>query len=123
MPPLIPASIPLSIHTPTPIPTPLPAPIFLPSFSLQSPTARRSSRSDRESQKMCYYIDELFLATVTDGDTFFTVVNLVYQAELETDFDSGEVQCTDHQVYAAKFKIYDEDNPSYHMAMTGEHSL
>ena len=43
-----------------------------------------------------------------------------YLAELETDLDSGEICCIDPRAYAAKFKTYNADNPSYQMAMSGE---
>ena len=41
-------------------------------------------------------------------------------AELETDFDTGDIDCADPRSYAAKFKTYSADNPSFNMAMSSE---
>ena len=69
------------------------------------------------------YANEDFLASITDNHSSSTVVNLAYQAELKSDFDNGEVHCTDPWAYATKFKTYEDDNPSYNMAMNGESSI
>ena len=42
---------------------------------------------------------------------------------MESDFDSGELNCIGPRDFAAKFKTYDEDNPSYSMVMTGEYYI
>ena len=51
------------------------------------------------------------------------ITNLAYQVELENDFDSGEVNCTDYWTYAVKFRAYDKDNLLYNIAMSGETSV
>ena len=64
------------------------------------------------------YINEVFLASVTDKHPSSTVANLAYQAELEINFDSVEVNFSNRWAYTVKFKTYDEDNLPYNMAMT-----
>ena len=66
---------------------------------------------------------ESYLASVSPSiPPSSTTAKLAYTAELETDFDSGEIQCTDPRAYAAKFKTYNDDNPSFNMAMSGKHA-
>lgn len=83
----------------------------------------RSERSNKGSHQSVRYIDEVFLAHVTSHHPSSAVVNLVYKAELESDFDNGKINCTDPRAYAVKFKMYDEDKPSYNMAMTEKPSV
>ena len=68
------------------------------------------------------YTNKVYLASVTDKHPSSTVAKLAYQAELESDFDSGVVNCSDPRAYKAKFKTYNEENPSYNMTTTGEYS-
>ena len=63
------------------------------------------------------------LAYVTGPHLSSAVANLAYKAELESDFDNGEINCTDPRAYAAKFKTYNKDKPSYNMAMAREFSV
>ena len=95
-----------------------------PSVTLSSPSPyplRRSSRSTRGTIQSTKYVDELFLATMSpECNPASTYSTLTYVAELETDFDNGEVTCTDPRVYTANFKTYDDENPSYSMAMSGK---
>ena len=71
------------------------------------------------------YVEKVFLSSVLDTSISYTDSLLSYQADLHTDFATGEVvQCNDPRTYLAKTKKkkYDADNPSYHDAMTGEHA-
>ena len=62
-----------------------------------------------------------FLASVdTSESPSSTSAHLAYLAELDTDLDTGDMNCTDPCAYAAKSKTYNEDNPSYTMAMSNE---
>ena len=47
---------------------------------------------------------------------------LAYTAELDTDQDTGDINCNDPRAYAAKFKTYDDNNPSFNMAMSSNDS-
>ena len=47
-------------------------------------------------------------------------LQLAYLAELQTDFETGLIHCTDPRAYAAKMKLHDPDNPSFHEAMRGD---
>ena len=49
-----------------------------------------------------------------------TSVQLAYSVERETDLDTGEISCSDPRAYVAKFKVHNEDNLSYQMAMSSE---
>ena len=65
-------------------------------------------------------MDEVYLSSVTHPNSpDSTNAQLIYLAELNTDFDTGTIECTDPRAYAAKFKTYTPDNPSYNMAMSG----
>ena len=57
---------------------------------------------------------------VTPNSPYSTSAKLVYLAELSTDLDTGIIDCLDPRAYAAKFKTYTPDNPSFNMAMSGE---
>ena len=50
------------------------------------------------------------------------MAKLAYTAELEIDWNSGEIHCAEPRAYAAKFKVYNEDNPSFNMALSGENA-
>ena len=39
-------------------------------------------------------------------------------SELGTDIDTGTIECSDPRAYTAKFKMYDDENPSFSMAMS-----
>ena len=108
-----------------------------PPFPTNVPLLRRSSRATRGSRQSVKFEDMNFLATCGStkfvGESYLasvspsippssTTAKLAYAAELETDFDSGEIQCADPRAYAAKFKTYNADNPSFNMAMSGEHA-
>ena len=75
-PPLSQVSTPVSISDPIPDIPP-------------SPNHRPSGRSNKGTHKSMRCINELCLASVTEITPSSTVANLVYQAELESDFDSG----------------------------------
>ena len=93
---------------------------------------RRSARSNKGSwsstrlseEQATEYVDKVFLSSVLDKSMSHTDSLLSYQADLHTDFATGEVHCNDPRAYLAKTKKkkYDADNPSYHDAMTGEHA-
>ena len=66
-------------------------------------------------------MDETYLASADTSDSHSSSsAYLSYLAELDTYLDTGEINCTDPRAYAAKFKTYNEDNPSYTMAMSNE---
>ena len=70
-----------------------------------------SSRDSRQSTK---YAGEAHLAPVSEPiASSATSVPLSYIAELETDLDTGEMNCTDPRAYSTNFKTYNADNPSY----------
>ena len=89
---------------------------------------RRSTRSTKGSYQTVKYTDEIqgnygSVGSIPGkGDLRSHEALLAYQAELDTDLDTGEMHCVDPRAYAAKFKRPDADNPSYNMAMTGTHS-
>ena len=41
---------------------------------------------------------------------------------MDTDQGTGEINCDDPRAYAAIFKTYDEDDPSFHVAMLSHDS-
>ena len=85
-----------------------------------TPILRRSSRSMRGFRQSTNYMDEAYLSSVTyPNSPDSTNAQLTYLAELSTDFDTGIIDCSDPRAYAAKFKTYTPDNPSYNMAMSG----
>ena len=59
------------------------------------------------------------MTKLNDLDEYGTA--LAYQAELQTDMDTGEVDITDPRVYNAKFakRGMDPDSPTFHQAMSG----
>ena len=83
-------------------------------------TVRRSTRANRGIRTVTRFQDEAYFASVPDTiDPRSNSATLAYMAELSTDLDTGTVECADHRAYAAKFKMYDEDNPSFTMALSG----
>ena len=126
------------------VPSSLPSPRKLlkkePSIPVPSPPnslLRRSARVTKGSRQKVKFSDEDFSkprgATKFVGESYLasvgpsippssTTAKLSYAAELETDFDSGEIQCADPRAYAAKFKTYNDDNPSFNMAMSGKYA-
>ena len=67
------------------------------------------------------YIDVAFLSQVLDTNKSHHDTVLSYQADLHTDFNTGETHCEDPRAYAASRKTGDPDNPSFNEALTGEH--
>ena len=117
-----------------PAPVPSTNPTSVSSQLPPAPALRRSSRSTkgkwtskRLSEEQANYTTEyvdVFLSSVLDDSKSNADKELSYRAELETDFRTGEVHCTDPRAYLAKTKKkkHDADNPTYHDAMTGAHS-
>jgi len=67
-------------------------------------------------------MDEVFLSQVDCGHhPEAYVAQLTYQAELETDLDTGETNIVDPRVFAAK-RCTDPDTPSFRQAMKGDDS-
>ena len=118
-------NLPPSEESSTAIQSPAPQPV-------SSAGPRRSTRSNKglwsstrlSEEQATEYVDKVFLSSVLDETMSHTDSLLSYQADLHTDFATGEVQCNDPRAYLAKTKKkkYDADNPSYHDAMTGEHA-
>ena len=75
-------------------------------------------RRDRDNRLNMYevYLDSVDLPVSPSSISS----QLAYLTELYIDLDSGDMNCNDPWDYAAKFKIYNEDNPSYNIAMSGE---
>ena len=80
------------------------------------PSLRRSSRAKKNRD---FYVPA-FLASIDPTCQSSQSAALAYAAELETDFSTGETNCTDPRAYAAKTKVYNHDQPSYHEAMSGQ---
>jgi hypothetical protein len=81
---------------------------------------RRSTRTTAGKWQTARYVDS-FLATVVntcqyDGHT----CALAYEAELQTEIDTGLIDITDQRVYAAKKWSNDLDAPSLFQSMNGE---
>ena len=68
------------------------------------------------------YVDQVFCTSISNPLHDHHTLQLAYTAELDADFDTGELHCTDPCAYLAKTKKkkYDSDNPSYQDALTGE---
>ena len=129
-----------NIPLPPAVPTQAPPSALRPTFRFAGSTGpsgpRRSSRSTkgtwsstRLSEEQAQerlptdYVDKVFLSSVLDSSLSHTDSLLAYQADLHTDFSSGEVHCADPRAYLAKTKKkHDADNPTYHDAMSGDHS-
>ena len=116
---------PLSPHQPSVPVTPVertPIQTSTPSGLPSSPTPLRvSKRANKGTRTTVKYVDEAYLASVSSpGIASATSSQLSYLAELETDWDNGELNCTDPRAFAAKFKTYNADNPSYNMALTSD---
>ena len=81
-------------------------------------TLCRSRRSTRGTRTSICFVDEVYCSSSTCRiDPCSTTSSLAYTTELHTDLDTGEVHCEDPRAHAAKFKIYNDDNPSFTMAM------
>ena len=92
-----------------------------PAVPSPKPPDWRSTRSTRGARQSARFHDEVFLASVHDPlEASSTNALLAYSVERETDLNTGEINCVDPRAYAAKFKLYNEDNPSYQMAMSSE---
>ena len=90
-----------------------------PSISPNSPppSACRSSRATKGTYQTIRFTDEVFLASIApECNPSSTNATLTYGAELDTDFDTGEINCTNPQASVSKFKAYNDDNPSFDMA-------
>ena len=116
-----------SLKTPTVIsnqanvePPPSPS---LPPIPASSTSPRRSTRNTKGSRQSTRFVDEAYLASVVAPESpDSTNAKLAYLAEVSTDFDTGIIDCSDPRAYAAKFKTYTLDNPSFNMAMSGKNS-
>ena len=96
--------------------------------TVDSPTTlnpvRCSTRFNTGTYTKSKYIDKVFLANI-DHHTLDTEAHqaaLAYLSELHTCFDTGFVNITDPQVYAAKKCGNDADNPTFHQAINGPDS-
>ena len=83
----------------------------------------RSPRLNKGQYSSTRYINEVFLSTVTtlqDLDEYHTA--LAYQAELQTNLDTYEIDITDPRVYNAKFakRGMDPDSPKFNQAVSGQ---
>ena len=97
----------------TPIPSPVPI-IDTP----QEP--RRSARHTKGQFSTTRYINEVYLSSIQSDRTSFQESQLAYLGEIQTDYDTGIVNCEDPRVYAAKLKkLHDPDTPTWHEAMNG----
>ena len=61
--------------------------------------------------------NEAYFDSVAPNISLSTESRLVYLAELETDLENGEMNCSNPRAYTAKFKIHDQYNPSFNMAI------
>ena len=70
------------------------------------------------------YVDQVFCTSISNPLHDFDTSQLAYPAELEANFDTGELHCTDPRAYLAntKKKKYDSDNSSYQDTLTGEYA-
>ena len=107
--------------TPEPIaPTPAPTAILPPQVPASTlPTSPRRSTRARTSPNL--YIPT-FLSSINPSQHSSHSAALAYTAELDTDINTGDMNCTDPRAYAAKTKLHDPDQPSYHEAMSGAHA-
>ena len=84
-------------------------------------TSRRSSRKTKGSQQSARFVDEAYLTSLISPDSpDSTGVRIKYLAELGTEFNTGTIECVDPRAYAAKFKVHNADNPSYHTTMSSD---
>ena len=138
---------PSTISTNLPLPTtPSSAPTSPPSNQQPSPSVpdpspsiRRSTRinppmrrSDRQNRgvrdtlfmdEAKFHLHQAFLANVIDPSRTDQEATLAYMADLSTDFNTGDTNCSDPRAFAAKHKLNDPDMPSYTNAVTGEHAI
>ena len=84
---------------------------------------RRSQRSNEGQYSSTRYINEVFLSAVTTLNDNLDEYNtaLAYQAELQTDMNTYEIDITGPRVYNAKFskRGTDLDAPTFHQALSG----
>jgi len=98
-----------------------PAPSVTPT-PIDNSNLRRSSRPTRGTFRTTKYMDEVFLSQIDCGHhPEGHIAQLTYQAELETDLDTGETNIVDPRVFAAKRRT-DPDTPSFQQAMKGDDS-
>ena len=83
---------------------------------------RRSSRVNKGVFSSDRFINQVFLSSLEDSSQSYTESQLAYQADILTDLQTGEIYCTNPRVYAAKLKLHDPDTPTYHEALTENHS-
>jgi hypothetical protein len=106
--------VPIKLETPKPETEPdPPAP--------STPGVRRSTRSTAGQRQTERYADAFLANSVTFCKKSGHASALVYQAELQTDMRSGDVDIQDPRVYSAK-KKYDPDMPILYEALHGEHA-
>ena len=93
------------------------SPVPLSSSPLPLRTSKRANKGIKTSLR---YIEEYLAQVTSSTDVTSTSSQLDYLAEVETDWDYGELNCSDPRAFAAKFKTYSADNPSYNMALTSD---
>ena len=92
-----------------------------------NPSLRRSDRQNRGVRELYmhepkFHLHQAFLANVIDPSRTDQEATLAYMADLSTDFETGDSNCSDPRAYAAKHKLNDPDMPSFTNAVTGEHA-
>ena len=85
-------------------------------------STRRSSRPTKGAMQSVKNIDECYLSSVIDPTLSNQKQQLAYLAILTTNLDSFDVEYDDPRCYAAKFKLKDDDSPSYYEVIHGPHS-
>jgi hypothetical protein len=86
-----------------------------------TPGVRWSTRSTVGQRKTKRYADDFLAKSVTYCNNSGHASALVYQAELQTDMNYGDVDIQDPRVSSAKNKS-DPDMPSLYEALYGEHA-
>ena len=89
--------------------------------TVSTPSLRRTTRKTAGTWASEKYTPEAFFASITDPSLPHHIQQLAYQAALETDFITGEDNCTDARAFIAKHKS-DPDNPTLSEAMNGPHA-
>ena len=113
-------------NSPSPPPTTssqrTPAPLASPVQLVPPTSLRRSNRSNKGTFSQPKFRDEVYLSQFSSSNTDEQTLQLAYLADVATCSSSFEPNITDPRVYAAKFKKHDDDNPSWHQAMNGDHA-
>ena len=107
--------------TPVPNISPVPTISDQPSpISQVTSEPRRSSRATKGKFDSTRYINEVYLSQVIKSDQSYQDQQLAYLAEIQTDYDSGIMNCQDPRAYTARTKkAFDPDTPNWHEAMHG----